>query len=75
MLKAESVIQIVHFLSNLKLSKLIQNPNVIKATQQCDILIKILIENNVICLLILRHNFNNYSLLIKNFHTILKKLI
>ena len=75
MLKAESVIEIVHFLSNLKLSKLTQNSNVIKATQQRDILIKILIENNVICLLILRHNFNNYSLLIKNFHTILKKLI
>ena len=75
MLKAESVIEIVHFLSNLKLSKLIQNSNVIKAAQQCDILIKILIENNVICLLILRHNFNNYSLLIKNVHTILKKLI
>ena len=75
MLKAESVIEIVHFLSNLKLSKLTQNSNVIKATQQRDILIKILIENNVICLLILRHNFNNYSLLIKNVHTILKKLI
>ena len=41
------------------IQKLIQNVNFNKATQQYDIPIKILKENNEICSYILYHNFNN----------------
>ena len=55
-----------------KFSKLIQNLNCNKATQQYDIPIKILEENSEIFLHILYHNFNN-SLFSKVFPNSLKK--
>ena len=55
-----------------KFSKLIQNLNCNKATQQYDIPIKILKENSEIFSYILCHNFNN-SLLSKVFPNNLKK--
>ena len=55
-----------------KFSNLIQNLNSDKATQQYDITIKILKENNEICSYILYHNFNN-SLFSKAFPNSLKK--
>ena len=55
-----------------KFSKLIQNLNCNKATQQFDIPIKILKENGEIFSYILCHNFNN-SLFSKVFPSSLKK--
>ena len=55
-----------------KFSKLIQNLNCNKATQQYDIPIKILKENSEIFSYILYHNFNN-SLFSKVFPNSLKK--
>ena len=55
-----------------KFSKLIQNLNCNKATQQCDIPIKILRENSEMFSYILCHNFNN-SLFRKVFPSSLKK--
>ena len=55
-----------------KFSKLIQNLNCNKATQQYDIPIKILKENSEIFSYILCHNFNN-SLFSKVFPSSLKK--
>ena len=55
-----------------KCSKLIQNLNCNKATQQYDIPIKILKENSEIFSYILCHNFNN-SLFSKVFPSSLKK--
>ena len=55
-----------------KFSKLIQNLNSNKATQQYDIPIKILKENSEIFSYILCHNFNN-SLFSKAFPSSLKK--
>ena len=55
-----------------KFSKLIQNLNCNKATQQYDIPIKILKENSEIFSYILCHNFNN-SLFSKAFSNSLKK--
>ena len=55
-----------------KFSKLIQNLSCNKATQQCDIPIKLSKENNEIFSYILCHNFNN-SLFNKVFPSSLKK--
>ena len=60
------------FESQEKFSKLIQNLNCNKATQQYDIPIKILKENSEIFSYILCHNFNNF-LFSKNFPNSLKK--
>ena len=60
------------FESQEKFSKLIQNLNCNKATQQYDIPIKILKENSEIFSYILCHNFNN-SLFSKVFPNNLKK--
>ena len=61
------------FETQQKFSKLIQNPNCNKATQQHDIPIKILKENSEIFSHILCHNFNN-SLFSTVFPSSLKKV-
>ena len=63
---------IIKFETQEKFSKLIQNLNCNKATQQYDIPIKILKENSEIFSYILCHNFNN-SLFSKVFRSSLKK--
>ena len=64
---------IIKFETQEKFSKLIQNLNCNKATQQYDIPIKILKENSEIFTYILCHNFNN-SLFSKVFRSSLKKV-